>query len=174
MFRTLQAFEFGPGCISWVKLLYTNVFSSVLVNGFVTKLFNVTRSVRQGCGLSPLLYVLCIEPLGHNFRINPNIRGLSLPGCDKTLKVTQYADDTTCVVGYVSSLRVVPEVFAQYEKASGAALNLEKCVGMWVSGSVPRKEKYFDIPFVASAIKCLKVYFSTDYGLMLRKNWGVE
>ena len=142
MFRTLRAFGFGPGFISWVKLLYTNVFSSVLVNGFVTKPFNVTRSVRQGCGLSPLLYVLCIEPLAHNFKINPNIRGHSLPGCNKTLKVTQYADDTTCVVGDISSLRVVLEVFAQYEKASAAALNLEKCVGMWVSGSVPRKEVF--------------------------------
>ena len=64
-------------------------------------------------------------------------------------------------------------MFAQYEKASGAALNLEKCVGMWVSGPVPRKETYFGIPFVASAIKCLGVYFSTDYGFMLRKNWGI-
>ena len=118
MFRALQAFGFGPSFISWVKLLYTNVFSSVLVNGFVTAPFEVTRSVRQGCCLSPLLYVLCIEPLAHNFRINPGIRGLSLPGCNKTLKVTQYADDTTCVV--IPSLKVILDVFGRYEKASGA------------------------------------------------------
>ena len=108
-------------------------FSSVLVNGFVTGPFKVTRSVRQGCGLSPLLYVLCIEPSAHNCRVNPNIRGLSLPGCNKTLKVTQYADDTTCIIVDVSFLKVILDVFARYEKASGAALNLEKCVGMWVS-----------------------------------------
>ena len=135
MFRALQAFGFGPSFISWVKLLYTNVFSSVLVNGFVTAPFEVTRSVRQGCGLSPLLYVLCIEPLAHNFRINPGIRGLSLPGCNKTLKVTQYADDTTCVVVDIPSLKVILDVFGRYEKASGAALNLEKCVGLWGEGT---------------------------------------
>ena len=112
MFRTLQAFGFGPSFISWVKLLYTNVFSSVLVNGFVTAPFSVTRSVRQGCGLSPLLYVLCIEPLAHSFRMNPRIRGLSLPGCNQTLKVTQYADDTTCVIADVPSLKAILEVFA--------------------------------------------------------------
>ena len=93
--------------------IYTNVYSSVLVNGFVTAPFKVTRSVRQGCGLSPLLYVLCIEPLAHNFRVNPNIGGLSLPGCSKTLKVTQYADDTTCGVVDLPSLKVILDVFAQ-------------------------------------------------------------
>ena len=147
--------------------IYTNVYSLVLVNGFVTAPFKVTRSVRQGCGLSPLLYVLCIEPLAHNFRVNPNIGGLSLPGCSKTLKVTQYADDTTCGVVDLPSLKVILDVFAQNEKASGAALNLEKCVGMWVSGTMERREKYFDIPFVTSTIKCLGVYLSPDYGFML-------
>ena len=68
--------------------------------------------------------------------MNPRIRGLSLPGCNQTLKVTQYADDTTCVITDVPSLNAILEVFAKYEKASGAALNLEKCVGMWISGAM--------------------------------------
>ena len=173
MFLTFQAFGFGPSFISWVKLLYTNVFSSVLVNGFVTAPFSVTRSVRQGCGLSPLLYVLCIEPLAHSFRMNPRIRGLSLPGCNQTLKVTQYVDDTTCVIADVPSLKAILEVFAKYEKASGAALNLEKCVGMWISGAMGGRDSYCRIPFVVSMIKCLGFFFSPDRELMMRKNWEV-
>ena len=35
LFKVLHSFGFGNNCISLVKLLYTNMFSSVLVNGFV-------------------------------------------------------------------------------------------------------------------------------------------
>ena len=42
-----------------------------------------------------------------------------------------------------------------------------------MSGTVERRDEYFNIPFVASTIKCLGVYFSADYGFMLRKNWGI-
>jgi hypothetical protein len=56
-------YGFGQDFISWVKILYTNIFSSVLVNGTLSDPFSVSRSVRQGCSLSPLLYVLSLELL---------------------------------------------------------------------------------------------------------------
>ena len=77
LWRTLQVFGFGPDFVSRVKMLYTNVFSSVLVNGFLSDPFLVTRSVRQGCGLSPLLYVLCAEPLAHRLGMSPLIPHVS-------------------------------------------------------------------------------------------------
>jgi hypothetical protein len=61
LFSILHAFGFGPDCIMWVKVLYTSYQSRVEVNGNLTDPFAVTRGVRQGCSLSPLLYVLCIE-----------------------------------------------------------------------------------------------------------------
>ena len=42
--------------------------------------FSLSREVRQGCPLSPLLYVLVSEVLPVNVRANPAITGLSLPG----------------------------------------------------------------------------------------------
>ena len=38
-------------------------FSSVLANGFTSRPFKPSRKVRQGCLLSPLLYVLSREVL---------------------------------------------------------------------------------------------------------------
>ena len=62
LFATLKAFGFGPDFISWIRLLYQDISSSVLLNGFVTEAIGVHRGVRQGCPLSPLLYVLSVEP----------------------------------------------------------------------------------------------------------------
>ena len=53
----------GDSFIRWVKILYTVARSSVLVNGFTTRPFKPSRGVRQGCPLSPLLYVLSMEVL---------------------------------------------------------------------------------------------------------------
>ena len=43
-----------------------------MVNGKLTENININRSVRQGCPLSMLLYILCLEPLIQ--RINKMIK----------------------------------------------------------------------------------------------------
>ena len=71
---------FGNNFIPWVKLLYTDVRSSVLVNGYTSRSFRPSRGVHQGCPLSPLLYVLSMEVLAASVRCHPDITGLRLPG----------------------------------------------------------------------------------------------
>ena len=61
MLRVLEVMNFGESYRSWVQLLYTDIYSQVLVNDYCSDLFPVTRGVRQGCPLSPLLYVLVAE-----------------------------------------------------------------------------------------------------------------
>jgi hypothetical protein len=74
LFNVLRTFGFKSHFISLVKLLYTDVESRVLVNGYISNELPVQRSVRQGCSLSPLLYVLCIEPFAHRIRMDPITR----------------------------------------------------------------------------------------------------
>jgi Reverse transcriptase (RNA-dependent DNA polymerase) len=59
LFRVLELMGFGLSFIKWDSLLYTDIYSCVLVNRFLTNPFLISRSVRQGCGLSPLLYAIC-------------------------------------------------------------------------------------------------------------------
>ena len=54
---------FGASFVSWVDLFYSGVKSAVKVNGYLTQFFQLSRGVRQGCPLSPLLYVLYAEVL---------------------------------------------------------------------------------------------------------------
>ena len=60
MQKVLTRMNFGPSFCSWVSLLYTNIFSRVLVNGYTSAAFAVTRGVQQGCPLSlPVIYYCC-------------------------------------------------------------------------------------------------------------------
>ena len=124
LFKTLQHLGFGPIFISWIRLLYTNICSAVLVNGYSFDLFKPTRGVRQGCPLSPLLYVITMEVLAANVRAHPYIRGLKLPRIPRPLPVLSlYADDTSVIVTSDLAIISVFEVYGGFEKGSGAKLN---------------------------------------------------
>ncbi len=75
LYRTMHAFGFGRTFLHWVQLLYSNATTRIKVNGFLTPRIPLLRGVRQGCSLSPLLYVLIIEILALQLRANPNIVG---------------------------------------------------------------------------------------------------
>jgi len=53
--KTLNLFNFGPDIIQWFKILYTNMMSSVIVNGYLSKRIHIARGCRQGDPLSPVL-----------------------------------------------------------------------------------------------------------------------
>ena len=75
----MKKMNFGDSFISWIRTLYRDTQSYVLVNGHVSMRFPVTRGVRQGCPLSALLYTIYAETLGEEIRTNPNIHGIFLP-----------------------------------------------------------------------------------------------
>ena len=130
MLKVLERMGFGSSFRQWISLLYTHVYSAVSVNGFLTEFFPVTRGVRQGCPLSPLLYVLVMESMACAVRADPDIDGFPLPGGNQVVKLSQYADDTSCLVASDASPRALFDLFAKYELASGARLNRSKCCGL--------------------------------------------
>ena len=92
----LEKFNFGLNIKNWVKILYNNVSSCVLNNGFASEFFLVERGVRQGCPLSGLLFVIGIEILAREIKNDTGIKGINLG--EKEIKVSLYADDTTVFV----------------------------------------------------------------------------
>lgn len=49
--------------IKWIMCCITNVSFSVLINGAATSFFHAECGLRQGCRLSPLLFLLIMEGL---------------------------------------------------------------------------------------------------------------
>ena len=171
LFDVLEAFGFGPGFRSWVRLLYTDVLSRILVNGNVTAALQVQRSVRQGCGLSPLLYVLSVEPFARKVRGSSRVSGLQIPGSSDRVKTIQYADDLSVLVRNEAEVRVALAVAELFHMASGALLNKEKSRGIWLGGLKGLYNHCFGINFTFEASKCLGVLFSRNGGDLPDFNW---
>ena len=86
----LKWFGFGPVIISMILLCYNNIESTVINNGFTSRWFSLSRSVRQGDPISSLCFNLVVEVLGVLIRNNQQLEG-AIPG--KRKLHPQYADD---------------------------------------------------------------------------------
>ena len=102
--KTLDHFNFGSDIKRWIKIFYTNTESAVQNNGFITSWFKPSKGVRQGCPLSPYLFILSAEVLSNKIRQDSNVRGIKVLG--KEIKLSQYADDTTLFNADIESLEI--------------------------------------------------------------------
>ena len=169
MLATLKAMGFGPSFVSWVELFYREVRSAVNVNGHLTSFFHLSRGVRQGCPLSPLLYVLVAEVFAVNLRSNPRIQGISFPGVGSISPIVQYADDTSLVLTSDDSIKAAFEAFALFERASGSKLNLAKSKGLWLGGWSGRPDPPVPLDWSSSKLKVLGIYIGP--GNLEEDNW---
>ena len=88
--KCLENYNFPPFIRQWVKIFYTDIVSCVTNNGWQSNYFRLSRSVSQGCPLSPNLFILCAEFLAIDIRQNNKIQGIKI-GLKKN---KQYANDT--------------------------------------------------------------------------------
>lgn len=68
LFKVLEMFEFPEEIITMIKTMYKSPTAQVYVNGSLSEIFSLKRGTRQGCQLSPSLFVLAIEPLAKKIR----------------------------------------------------------------------------------------------------------
>ena len=104
LFDTLKSYNFGPNITSWINLLYTDISSCTINNGYLSKNFKLSRGIRQGCPISALLFILVAEILSLKLKFNETAKGISIDG--HLYKVIQLADDTTIFMKNVESLIV--------------------------------------------------------------------
>ena len=62
--EVLQQFGFGNRWRAWITTLLGKSSSTVLLNGIRGKWFSHRTGLRQGGHLSPLLFILAMEPVG--------------------------------------------------------------------------------------------------------------
>ena len=161
--KFLKKIGFSPSFKTWVKLLYTGVRSAVLINSYTSEFFYRSRGVRQGCSLSPLLYVISIEVLAANLCAHPAILGLTLPGFPNPLPaVSLYGDDTSVVSSSDAATLAVFDVYSAFECGTGSKLNLGKCEGLWLGSWRNRSDSPVAILCSSTKIKALGVYIGNE------------
>ena len=72
----LKMFGFGHNFIKLIVTILKNTESAVTNGGWISGYFETNRGLRQGCCISPLLFVLVVEVLAIKLREQKNIRSI--------------------------------------------------------------------------------------------------
>ena len=160
LFKTMKAFGLGEEFIHWVRLIYSNATTRIKMNGFLTDNLPLNRGVRQGCPLSPLLYVLIIEILALQLRKNPDIVGFTVGG-EKIISA-HYADEAVITIKQNKCFKEVIKDLDRYEEASGAKINYDKTKGLWVGKWKTRTDKPLSLNWTNTNVITLGLYFGND------------
>ena len=123
--KILEASNISKYVRDWIKILYDNPCSRVIVNQELSEEFTLTRSVRQGCSMSPLLYTLILEPLLESIRQDKEIEGINIPGGGEQ-KSKAFADDTIMLTTKDSSITTIIKNLRNMEKQVATRSTLPK------------------------------------------------
>jgi exonuclease III len=163
LLMSLNRFGFGPNFIKWIRILYNGITSRYLVNNFISQPVVLERGVRQGCSLSALLFVICMETLGATIREDINYHGLCIRGLMTPVKLSQYSDDTTIFVGQNSDFNRLHLTLENFQKASGLKINKEKSVGLFLGSWKDRNDQPLGINWSTDIIQILGIHFSRTH-----------
>ncbi|CAC5402728.1 unnamed protein product [Mytilus coruscus] len=173
LFHILEKFGFGPQFVHWIKLFYKGIRSTIKCNGFLTNYVPILNSLRQGCPISALCYVIAAEPLVQAILKNKNIKGIAIPNSDKNSTVFAHADDFTFTVKDKQSIDETFKVLNNYSEASGAKINKQKseimCLG---SGSISNQELTdYGIKQADEVTQILGIYMGKNSEICDYLNW---
>ena len=130
IYRVLQAFHFPPKIIKIIMSCITSVNTSILVNGGALECFEASRGIRQGDPLSPYIFILCMEYLGHLIE-HKCVNGYWVP-----LKASKdnlgfsyllFANDIIlCSKAEARGCEAILDVLGKFCRESGQKINLDK------------------------------------------------
>ena len=139
------------GCKSFIpifRILYSDLQTDILINGKVVKGYKIRRGVKQGDALSCILFIMCIEPLLKNIKVNNDIEALTSAIFEMTLpKTYAYADDVSGTIK--DNERSLQAFFYEYERLtrkSGLELNADKTEILRIRGD--NQEKLYNVNYL--------------------------
>jgi len=126
LLNTLRALNLPEKFILWIQTYISSASFSVQVNGELAGYFGSKRGLRQGCSLSPYLFVICMNVLSHKIDKAASDNRIDFhPNC-KQLKLTHlcFADDLMVFVK--GNIKGALEVFDEFATHTGLKISLEK------------------------------------------------
>uniref|UniRef100_A0A8R7UGP9 Reverse transcriptase domain-containing protein n=1 Tax=Triticum urartu TaxID=4572 RepID=A0A8R7UGP9_TRIUA len=159
----MQHLGFGPRWRSWICGILATSTAKVIVNGDPGDTIYNCKSLRRGDPISPMLFILTMEPLQRMFE-QATRRGILEPlarsGVRQRLSI--FADD---VVVFIKpkplELEISKRIFEMFGEASGLRINMAK------SAILPIRCNDLEITLASIELGCPRGSFSIKYGLPL-------
>ncbi|KAK3931762.1 Transposon TX1 uncharacterized 149 kDa protein, partial [Frankliniella fusca] len=166
LYAVLMWMGFGADFVDIMRTVYTGGNMRVQVNGYLSKHFAVERSVRQGCPLFMVAFILAISPLID--ALYARLGGVHAR--DAHFVATAYADDVTVLVREDQDVLRLRQALAEFKEVSGLAVNEQKTVAIAL-GTWNTERHTLPYRYVESA-RILGVIFAKDVTTMSSRTWA--
>ena len=107
-----------------IKVAYTNIQSTIKINGLLSDPFTLMKGVHQGCPLSLVLYVMAAEVLANFIDADKRMKGVQIG--DHEMKLVNFADDITIFLGDIICFNRIQVILKLYEEDSSSKINFSK------------------------------------------------
>ena len=167
-----EGFTTGPTFIKWVETIYWKPEACIKNNGHISDTFKISRGIRQGCPMSALLFIICVEVLGIKVRSSQSLAGFNFGYPQKPVKISRYADDGIMFLNNRNEMCSALNLLTKFGEISGLKLNVEKCEGFWLGRDKILQENcnLFGIKW-PEQIRCLGIYLGYNKQLNGIRNW---
>jgi len=123
LLQVLRHYGFPTVFVDMVRVIYSDRRSKILVNGHLSRSFPLRRGVLQGDPLSPLLFVIALEPMCQLLRQNPRY---GIRTAHRTHTGSFFADDSQLYAGNERCLHRQLALVKTFCDVSGFRLNVDK------------------------------------------------
>ena len=131
--------------------------------------FSINRGVRQGCPLSPYLFIICIEILSLTLQKDHDVTGIKING--KEFKSTMFADDATFAMdGSLKSFKKLICILDDFRSISGLKLNVNKTIILRVGSLRFTNIHHLRFEWTSESAKTLGIIFSNDKTKLIKNN----
>ncbi|KAF7247671.1 Craniofacial development protein 2 [Varanus komodoensis] len=166
--------EFGERFMNAISSIYQKQSARILINGELSNPIEIQKGTRQGCPLSPLLFILILEVLNRCVRVDEDIKGTRIR--DGSYKLQAFADDLVFITE--EPFLTMPKLLQRIEEyGEVTGMKIEKKRNLWeklklkLYNELPRwlsPMEAFVYPNVLNFEKIIR------YGDMLDKDGGLK
>uniref|UniRef100_A0A670I0Q6 Reverse transcriptase domain-containing protein n=1 Tax=Podarcis muralis TaxID=64176 RepID=A0A670I0Q6_PODMU len=125
MKKNLEGMGVGRAFQNSIEAIYSEQKAKLIVNNVVTEEFKIEKGTRQGCPLSPLLFISVLEVLLNLIRKDQRVEGIQVGG--KQYKLKAFADDLVLTLQEPEpSTKRALELISEFGRVAGFKLNKQK------------------------------------------------
>uniref|UniRef100_A0A803TP25 Reverse transcriptase domain-containing protein n=1 Tax=Anolis carolinensis TaxID=28377 RepID=A0A803TP25_ANOCA len=96
MTEILREMDAGFYFSNAIKAIYSKQTAKIIINGQLSNTISINKGTRQGCPLSPSLFIMTLEVLLNAIRKNKDLTGLRTK--NYSYKIRAFADDVVCLI----------------------------------------------------------------------------
>uniref|UniRef100_A0A803SP10 Reverse transcriptase domain-containing protein n=1 Tax=Anolis carolinensis TaxID=28377 RepID=A0A803SP10_ANOCA len=171
----IKELDMGYKFTNAINQIYDQQEAKIKINSLESKNFEIQKGTRQGCPLSPLLFIFVLELLIKNIRNDHQLKGASIR--KHKYKIRAFADDLICIIeDPIKTMNIWIDKFKEFEKVSGLKINLDKTVILTKNMTNTRQNELMESTGiqVRKKIKYLGIILTAKNSQLLENNYDTK